>query len=124
MTVGTYEFMEEGILLADLTDPWGLWLIMAALRNPSRLLDFINYRNQLAIMVKIGDERRGFISMDGAISKPLSDQDRFRLNRGAAIGRRILIRAGCDPRSIIVGRVRGAHPGIGHSEMRVLRVGM
>jgi choline dehydrogenase-like flavoprotein len=85
--------------------------VMAAMRNPSRLLDFINYRNQLGIMVKIGDERRGFISMDGAISKPLSDQDRFRLNRGAAIGRRILIRAGCDPRSIIVGPVRGAHPG-------------
>jgi choline dehydrogenase-like flavoprotein len=111
MTVGTYEFMEEGILLADLIDPWGLWLIMTAMRNPSRLLDFINYRNQLGIMVKIGDERRGFISMDGAISKPLSDQDRFRLNRGAAIARRILLRAGCDPRSIIIGPVRGAHPG-------------
>jgi len=111
MTVGTYEFLEEGILLADLIDPWGMWLINTALRNPSRLLDFLEYRNQLGMMVKVGDERQGFITMDGQISKPLSEQDRSRLNRGASIARRILIRAGCDPRSIIVGPVRGAHPG-------------
>jgi len=111
MTVGTYEFIEEGILLSDLIDPWGMWLIMAALRNPSKLPNFLKYRKQLSIMVKIGDERRGYITMDGSISKPLSERDRFRLNRGAAMARQILIKAGCDPTSIMVGPVRGAHPG-------------
>ncbi len=111
MSVGTYEFLEEGILLSDLIDPWLLWLIMTALRNPSKLLNFLSYRQQLSLMVKIGDERKGFISLDGRISKPLTRQDRHRLNRGAAISREILIKAGCDPATIMVGPVRGAHPG-------------
>jgi choline dehydrogenase-like flavoprotein len=62
-------------------------------------------------MVKIGDERKGFISLDGRISKPLTERDRQRLNRGAAMSREILIKAGCDPASIMVGPARGAHPG-------------
>jgi len=111
MTVGTYEFLEEGILLSDLIDPWGMWLLMTLLRNPSKLLNFLQYRKQLSLMVKIGDERKGFISMDGRISKPMTDQDRLRLNRGAIMARDILIKAGCTPESIMIGPVRGAHPG-------------
>lgn len=111
MTVGTLEFNEEGILISDLIDPWGMWLIMAATRNPAHLPDFFAYKRQLGLMVKIGDERQGFVTMDGRISKPLTERDRYRLNRGAAISREILIKAGCDPRTIIVGPVRGAHPG-------------
>jgi choline dehydrogenase-like flavoprotein len=111
MSVGTYEFLEEGILLSDLIDPWLLWLMMTALRNPSKLLNFLSYRRQLSLMVKIGDERKGFITLDGRISKPLTERDRRRLNRGAAMSREILIKAGCDPRPIMVGPVRGAHPG-------------
>ena len=119
MSVGVYEqFHEDGIMLSDLIDPWGMWLIMCAIRNPSHLADFFAYRRQLGLMVKIGDERKGYITMDGRISKPLTERDRFRLNKGAAISREVLIRAGCDPNSIIVGPVRGAHPGatarIGH----------
>lgn len=111
MSIGTYEFLEEGILLSDLMDPWGLWLIMTALGNPSKLLNFLSYRRQLSLMVKIGDELKGFITLDGRISKPLTDRDRHRLNRGAAMCREILIKAGCDPQTIMVGPVRGAHPG-------------
>jgi choline dehydrogenase-like flavoprotein len=111
MAIATYAHMDEGILLSDLIDPWGMWLVMAAMRNPSKLGQFPRYRNQLGLMVKIGDERRGTITMDGAISKPLTEQDRQRLNRGSAMSREILIRAGCDSRSIMVGPVRGAHPG-------------
>lgn len=111
MAVGTTQLLEEGILLSDLIDPWGMWLVMAALRNPSKLGLFAKYRQQLGLMVKIGDERRGYINMDGDISKPLTEQDRARLNRGAVISREVLIKAGCDPTTIMVGPVRGAHPG-------------
>lgn len=118
MGVGTYKLNEEGIVLSDLIDPLGMWVIMSALKNPSKILDFLKYRRQYGLMVKIGDEREGFVTMDGRISKPLTERDRYRLNRGAAISRDILVRAGCDPASIIVGPVRGAHPGatarIGH----------
>ncbi|MFH1437677.1 MAG: GMC family oxidoreductase N-terminal domain-containing protein [Pseudomonadota bacterium] len=111
MSVGTYEFIDEGILLSDLIDPWAMWIVMALRRNPSKILDFFSYRRQLALMVKIGDERKGFITEDGDISKPLTRRDRGRLDRGADLSKKILIKAGCDPRSIMVGPVRGAHPG-------------
>lgn len=111
MSIGTYEFNDEGVLISDLIDPLGIWLIMAALRNTSKVLDFLKYRRMLGLMVKIGDERKGYITIDGHISKPLTERDRERLNRGAAMSRAILIKAGCDPRSVIVGPVRGAHPG-------------
>lgn len=113
MSVGTFALDDDGILLSDLIDPWGMWLVMAAIRNPSKLSQFFAYKKQLGLMVKIGDERKGFITMDGHISKPLTDRDRYRLNKGAAVSRQILIKAGCDPRSIMVGPVRGAHPGSG-----------
>lgn len=111
MCVGTNKFMEEGILLSELIDPWMIWVLMVLRQNPSKILNFLSYRRQLSLMVKIGDERKGFITMDGRISKPLTQQDRYRLNRGAALSRDVLIRAGCDPSSIMVGPVRGAHPG-------------
>lgn len=111
MSVGTMELNEEGILLSDLIDPLGVWVMMAAMKNRARVLDALKYRRQLGLMVKIGDERKGFVWMDGRVSKPLTDRDRFRLNRGTAISRDILIKAGCDPRSLIVGPVRGSHPG-------------
>lgn len=111
MGVGTFALDGDGILISDLIDPWGMWLIMAAIRNPSKLGQFFSYKRQLGLMVKIGDERKGFVTMDGRISKPLTDRDRYRLNKGAAVSRQILIKAGCDSRSIMVGPVRGAHPG-------------
>lgn len=111
MSVGTSEFMEDGILISDLIDPWGIWMIMTLMRNPSNILNIFRYRRQLGLMVKIGDELNGFITMDERVSKPLSERDRYRLNRGAAMSREILIKAGCDSSSIMVGPVRGAHPG-------------
>jgi choline dehydrogenase-like flavoprotein len=111
MAIGTYEMIDEGIVISDLIDPWGIWLFMTGRSNPRRLRDFLQYRKMMGLMVKIGDERQGFITLDRRISKPLTEQDRYRLNRGAAISREILIKAGCRPDSVIVGPVRGAHPG-------------
>ena len=111
MSVGTYELIDDGIVLSDLIDPWGLWLALTAWKNPRRVRDLRSYRRMLGLMVKIGDEREGFVTVDERVSKPMSARDRYRLNRGAAISREILIEAGCAPDSVIVGPVRGAHPG-------------
>jgi choline dehydrogenase-like flavoprotein len=111
MAVGTYKFNEEGILLSDLIDPWGMWLIMAAVKNPAKLPNFFSYKRHMGLMVKVGDERKGTISADGKISKPLTERDNERLRRGADMAREVLIKAGCRPSSIMTGPVRGAHPG-------------
>jgi choline dehydrogenase-like flavoprotein len=65
----------------------------------------------LAIMTKIRDEGAGQVYPDGSISKPVTDKDQEKLRAGARVSREILIKAGADPKSIIDGRVGGAHPG-------------
>ncbi|MFC1611061.1 GMC oxidoreductase, partial [Myxococcota bacterium] len=111
MSVGTYQWVEEGILLSDLIDPWGMWLLMTGRVEPGRLRDFFSYRRMLGLMVKVGDEDRGSIDDCGQVSKPLSERDYARLDRGVDIAREVLVEAGCKPQTIVVGPVRGAHPG-------------
>jgi choline dehydrogenase-like flavoprotein len=111
MSVGTYEMVADGVLLSNLIDPFALHVLMTGRAAPERLLQTLRFRDTLGIMVKIGDERRGVISVAGRISKPLGERDRRRLNKGVAVAQAILLRAGCDPRTLVVGPVRGAHPG-------------
>jgi Choline dehydrogenase and related flavoproteins len=65
----------------------------------------------LGLMTKIVDEPVGYVPAKGAFSKPVTERDRARLRSGSDIARDILVRAGADPRSIVVSRVQGAHPG-------------
>ncbi|MFC1654624.1 GMC oxidoreductase, partial [Myxococcota bacterium] len=44
-------------------------------------------------------------------TKPLTDADLARLDRGVQISKEILIKAGCKEKSIVRGPIRGAHPG-------------
>jgi choline dehydrogenase-like flavoprotein len=65
----------------------------------------------LGLMTKIVDEPVGHVPAKGAFSKPVTERDRARLRSGSEIARDILVRAGADPRSIVVSKVQGAHPG-------------
>ncbi len=74
----------------------------------------------LGIMTKISDETTGRVFADGSVSKTVTAEDRRRLDRGAALSRQILIRAGARPESIVVTRPQGAHPGGGAGIGRVV----
>jgi len=69
-------------------------------------------------MIKIKDDISGGITMEGDISKPMTEADRFRQNHAAVAARRILIKAGADPDTIFMTPMRGTHPSgtvrIGH----------
>jgi choline dehydrogenase-like flavoprotein len=65
----------------------------------------------LGIMTKITDEPSGTVYSNSNISKAVTRQDRERLDEGSRISREILIKAGADPKSIMVSTVQGAHPG-------------
>ena len=65
----------------------------------------------VGIMVKTTDERAGRVHPDGGVSKPVLPADHRRLHEGSAMAREILVRAGANPKSVIVSRVQGAHPG-------------
>jgi len=101
---------ENGYMLSTLIDPWMLYPLVLTLRGPRNPLRFLRYGKTMGIMIKLKDEISGGISMEGKISKSLTEQDRWRLNHASNLARRILIRAGCRPESIFVGPLRGTHP--------------
>ena len=61
-------------------------------------------------MIKVTDELSGMVSIEGRISKPMTARDRERLHHATVVSRQILVKAGCDPDSIYVSRLRGTHP--------------
>jgi choline dehydrogenase-like flavoprotein len=65
----------------------------------------------LGIMTKITDDATGTVYPDGKVSKLVTKNDEARLNEGSTMSKNILIKAGADPKSIVVSKVQGAHPG-------------
>ena len=109
MTVGFSDW-EHGDMLSTLIDPWISYPIIASLKGPRYLLTWRNYRRLIGVMIKVTDEISGMVSVEGRISKPLTARDRERLHHATVVSRQILVKAGCDPDSIYVSRLRGTHP--------------
>lgn len=65
----------------------------------------------LGIMTKSADDPIGRVYLDGSYSKVVTENDRDRLKEGSEIAKEILIKAGVDSKSIVVGNPVGAHPG-------------
>ena len=68
-------------------------------------------RRLIGMMTKITDERAGRVHADGSVSKPVTRCDREKLDRGSDRCREIMVKAGAAPKSIVVSKVQGAHPG-------------
>jgi choline dehydrogenase-like flavoprotein len=62
-------------------------------------------------MTKSRDALTGTIFPDGTVSKPLGQPELGLLAKGSEIAKKILLRAGCDPDTILTAPPRGAHPG-------------
>jgi len=101
---------ENGYMLSTLLDPWLMYsvnLSWKGLVHPGRLL---GYGKSMGIMIKLKDEISGGITMEGRISKPLTQRDGSRLNHASNLCRKILIQAGCSPDSVFLGPPMGTHP--------------
>lgn len=109
MTVGSYED-RNGYILSHLIDPYLLFPIIMAFKGIKQALKVINYKKMLGIMIKLKDEISGYITKDGKISKPLTEEDNKKLKDAIELSKRILLKAGCEKNSLIVTPVRGTHP--------------
>jgi len=101
---------ENGYMLSTLIDPWMLYPMIMALKGPTYPFTAVNYRKTHGMMIKVKDEISGGITMEGKISKPMTQQDEQRLNHAAIVCRKILVKAGCDTDSIFISPQRGTHP--------------
>ncbi len=101
---------ENGYMLSTLIDPWLLYPLIMSLKGLKYPFTAIHYRKTFGMMIKVKDEIAGGITMEGKISKPMTERDEGRLNHASIVCRKILIRAGCDSDSIFVSPLRGTHP--------------
>ena len=108
----TYAWADDdvGFLLSTLIDPWLMYPIITALKGFRYPLTWPRWGNTLGVMIKLKDDLSGHVASERRISKPLTPDDRQRLDHAEGIARRILARAGADPDSIFVTPMRGTHP--------------
>jgi len=101
---------DNGYMLSTLMEPWLLYDVNLAVHGPRNPLRLLRYGRTMGLMIKLKDEISGGISMEGKISKPLTEQDQGRLNHAANLCRKVLVRAGCKPDSIFMSPQMGTHP--------------
>ena len=101
---------DNGYMLSTLMEPWMLYSMNLALKGSLHPFRYLRFGKAMGIMIKVKDEISGGINMEGKISKPLTDQDRWRLNHASNLCRKILIQAGCRPDSIFLSPYVGTHP--------------
>jgi len=110
MGCGTLDLQDEGIIMMDCIDPWPWYLFGLLMGGPKAVAGFRQFPHTLGIMAKTRDGFAGAVRPDGTVSKPLTEDDRRLIARGVEVSSRILVRAGCDPASIVSTPPRGAHP--------------
>ncbi len=116
MAVGDLSYYEsDGLVILPVFPPWMLFSSLAAFSGPDAWRKMIHFRNYTGIMVKIRDDAKGeiykkFRTGIPNFSKPLTDMDRMKLDKGYDIVKRILLKAGADERSMIRLKPLGAHP--------------
>jgi choline dehydrogenase-like flavoprotein len=118
MTAGTLEFVPEGIVMIDLAFPWAQYLLNAYWKGWKYLPKFFGYLSVMGIMTKVRDGLSGRVNLDSTISKNITNDERYKLDKGANLAEKILKRAGAKPESIYSAPIGAAHPGgtarIGH----------
>jgi len=119
MSVGTIEhYNDDGIIIMPVSPNWALFLVITALSGPTHLLKFANFQEYTSIMVKIQDDTAGEILKGKAFRKPLTDNDRRKIDKGVQIITGIFRKAGAKENSIYQMKALGAHPSatcrIGH----------
>jgi choline dehydrogenase-like flavoprotein len=106
----SWENPEVGYMLSTLIDPWLLYPIITALKGPRYPLYWPRWNNILGVMIKLKDVISGGVFPDGRISKPLTEDDRPRLQHAEEMCRAILRKAGADPNTMFMTPLRGTHP--------------
>jgi choline dehydrogenase-like flavoprotein len=106
----SWENPEVGYMLSTLMDPWLLYPLINSLKGLKYALTWPRWNHVLGVMIKLKDELSGGVFPDGSVSKPLTPNDRERLQHAEVTSRAILKEAGAEPGSIFMTPLRGTHP--------------
>lgn len=119
VSVVSWEFHEkEGIRMGTIIEPRAMMALSLARKSPLKTGLAFGYKRTVGILIKAKDDLSGRIYPDGKVSKPLTDQDRKKLDKGVGVAREILKAMGCKDNDIGLTGVKGVHPSgtcrIGH----------
>jgi choline dehydrogenase-like flavoprotein len=106
MTAGLH-LEEEGVLVTDMMTPTAITKVYAAAVGKFKAL--FKTGRQIGLMTKIRDSIDGSISITGRVSKPISEHERYLLNKGRAISYEVLRHLGAT--DIWYSLQSAAHPG-------------
>ncbi len=98
------------LFLSTLVDPWLHYPRLMGRQGVRPMLSWLRWHRALGIAVTLRDEISGGIYPEGHMHKPLTLADRERLTRGLELARRILVRAGADPDTILTTPWQGWYP--------------
>jgi len=103
------EFHEKyGFILSPILDtPLDMFLYLPLFKKTRAF----KRQRTLGLMTKITDDDNGKIDVNGRLYKPVTKNDREKLDKGVEISKEILLQAGVNPKSFYTTRVRGGHPG-------------
>lgn len=111
MSVGTDEHYDaDGFILTQAFPTFSQFALGTVSKGPSYMAKIPRFSQYTGVMVKIRDEIAGEMFTDSGFSKPITRQDRLRLNKGIDIIKKILKKAGADEKSFVVMDPVGAHP--------------
>ena len=106
----SYEDNDAGFFLSTLTDPWLMYPLAAIRKGFGPALRWLRWHKMLGIMIKIKDDISGGIYPDGKIRKPMTSDDRERLEQAYTICKKILVAAGARASTIFMRPLIGTHP--------------
>jgi choline dehydrogenase-like flavoprotein len=113
MAVGTTDLHEsEGIIILPAFPSWSQFAVLVASKGFQHFTKLREFRNYTGIMVQIQDETEGEIYPGGSFSKPITLQDRKRLDKGVDLIRKVLRKAGAREDSILPLNPIGTHPSV------------
>lgn len=111
MTVGTLEHYDtDGIAILPVFPNWSQFLVILGMMGPKHLMNFPDFWKYSGIMVKIRDDISGEIYSGSSFSKPVTEGDKKKLNKGVEIIKKIFKKAGAEENSILALKPSGAHP--------------
>jgi choline dehydrogenase-like flavoprotein len=125
--------LDMAILIDDFHDSEG-YILSPYLEGPIDLMtDRIPLMNKwrarrseklVGVMAKTKDLPNGQVHADGKISKPVTEVDRLKIEKGFERSKMLLEASGCDSKSIFRTHLRAAHPGGSAGVGRVVDKGL
>ena len=98
---------DDGVMVTDMSMPWTMYANYTT--KSKKLMKSFKTKNTLGLMTKISDDLEGSVGINEQITKRLTSDDHYKIEKGRAISRKILRNLGA--KDIWFAGYGAAHPG-------------